>query len=146
MSVSAKLEGRCLCGSVRFSAKPESDEMGTCHCSMCRRWSGGTFMSVACGDSLEISNDADLGLYRSSEWGERGFCKSCGSTLMWRMLDGSHSYVSIQAFENPAQFRFTTEIFIDKKPDNYAFANDTSKMTEAEFLAAYASTEDADNG
>ncbi|GAA0590326.1 GFA family protein [Paenochrobactrum glaciei] len=146
MSVSAKLEGRCLCGSVRFSAKPMNDEMGACHCSMCRRWTGGVFLSVECGDSLEVTNGDDLTFYRSSEWGERGFCKSCGSTLMWRMQDGSHSVVSIQAFDDPSQFRFTTEIFIDKKPDNYAFANDTSKMTEAEFLAAYASTEDADNG
>ncbi|MGU3574910.1 GFA family protein [Brucellaceae bacterium C25G] len=146
MSVGAKLEGRCMCGSVRFSAKPENDEMGTCHCSMCRRWSGGTFMSVACGDTLEVINGDDLQFYRSSEWGERGFCKACGSTLLWRMQDGSHSYISIQTFDDPSQFRFTTEIFSDKKPDNYSFANPTSKMTEAEFLAAYAPTQDAENG
>ncbi|MBX8811555.1 GFA family protein [Pseudochrobactrum algeriensis] len=146
MSDGAKLEGRCLCGSVQFSAKPVNDEMGACHCSMCRRWSGGVFLCVDCGDSLEITKGDDLGFYGSSAWGERGFCKVCGSTLMWRMQDGSHNVVSVQAFENPSQFRFTTEIYIDCKPDSYAFANDTSKMTEAEFLAAFASTQDAENG
>lgn len=36
-----------------------------------------------------------------------------------------------------------------KKPkptDNYAFANDKCKMTEAEFLAVFASIRDAENG
>ena len=146
MSDSAKLNGRCLCGAVRFSAKPVNDEMGACHCSMCRRWSGGVFLCVDCSDSVEIIEGDDLAFYGSSEWGERGFCKTCGSTLMWRMRDGSHNVVSIQAFDDPSQFRFTTEIFVDSKPGNYAFANDTRKMTEAEFLAAFASTQDAENG
>lgn len=146
MSNSARLEGRCLCGSVRFLAKPVSDEMGACHCSMCRQWSGGVFLSVDCGNSLEIIKGDDLGFYGSSAWGERGFCKACGSTLMWRMRDGSHNVVSIQAFENPSQFKFGSEIFIDSKPENYAFANDTRKMTEAEVLAAYAPTQEGENG
>lgn len=146
MSDSAKLECHCLCGSVRFTAKPVNDEMGACHCSKCRRWSGGVFLSVDCADTVEITKGDDLVFYSSSPWGERGFCKACGSTLMWRMADCSNYFVSAQAFDNPSQFRFVSEIFIDNKPDSYAFANDTSKMTEAEFLAAYASTQDAENG
>ena len=35
-----RLTGGCICGAVRFEAKPESDEMGVCHCGFCRRWSG----------------------------------------------------------------------------------------------------------
>ena len=111
--------------------------MGTCHCSICRRASGGIFLETDCGDSLEIEQGHEsLGLYHSSGHGERGFCKICGSTLFWRLREGKLAMVSSQAFENPEQFRFTTEIFIDDKPANYEFANQTTKMTGAEFVAS----------
>ncbi len=44
--------------------------------------------------------------------------------------------VSAQAFDDPAQFKFVSEIFIDDNPGNFAFANNTHKMTGAEFIAA----------
>ncbi|MCT8974398.1 GFA family protein [Microbaculum marinisediminis] len=127
-------QGHCLCGAVRFTATPKSDEMAVCHCSMCRRWSGGVFMAVEC-DAIEVGDDSSLGVYASSEWGERAFCSSCGSTLYWRMSDGSHTAVSAQAFEDPAAFRFVSEIFVDEQPSNYAFANETQRMTGPELIA-----------
>ena len=135
---SKPLSGRCLCGAVRFTATPESMTMGVCHCSMCRRWSGGTFMAVDCGSSLKIEDESALGVYHSSEWGDRCFCKTCGTTLFWRLRQGSHDVVAAQAFDDPSQFEFTSEIFVDDKPRNYMFANHTKKMTGAEFLASFA--------
>ncbi|KAB0682112.1 GFA family protein [Aureimonas leprariae] len=111
--------------------------MGVCHCGMCRRWSGGVFMAVEC-ESLEIGDEAALGVYRSSEYGERVFCRTCGSSLFWRMQDGSHVAACLSAFDDPSRFRFTSEIYIDEKPATYAFANDTRKMTGSEFLASVA--------
>ena len=138
-----RLSGGCICGAVRFAATPASDEMGVCHCSLCRRWSGGAgFLGVDCGATVEVENEDMLGVYKSSDYGERVFCKACGSTLFWRMQDGSDVVVSAQAFDQPGLFRFTSEIFVDEKPDNYASANDTKKMTSAEFFAAYAAQQD----
>ena len=133
--------GRCLCGEVRFKATPENAEMAVCHCGMCRRWSGGVFMAVDCSRGLEFENDASVAVYQSSSWGERGFCKICGSTLFWRARDGSSMHVSAQAFDHPEAFALTHEIFIDEKPANYAFANDTQKLTGAEVMAMFASKE-----
>ena len=132
------LNGRCLCGAVKFQATPQGAEMTVCHCVMCRRWSGGTFTAIDCTGALKIEDASALGVYRSSEWGERCFCKQCGSSLFWRMQDGSHISVAAQAFDDPAQFAFTTEIFIDEKPANYAFANQTKKLTGAEVFEAFA--------
>jgi hypothetical protein len=120
------LKGHCLCGAVKFTATPESMTMGVCHCSMCRRWSGGTFMAVDCGSSLKIEDESALGVFHSSDWGDRCFCKTCGSTLFWRLRQGSHDVVA------------ASEIFVDDKPGNYAFANHTRKMTGGEFLASFA--------
>ncbi|MEZ5921551.1 MAG: GFA family protein [Parvularculaceae bacterium] len=132
-----ELSGQCLCGAVKFNATAEREEMGVCHCAMCRRWTGGVFMAVTC-KRVNVEDKSELGVFVSSDWGERCFCKKCGSTLFWRMRDESHNAVSIQAFDNPEAFAFTSEIFIDEKPSSYEFANKTKKMTGQEVIAAFA--------
>lgn len=146
--MSNRLSGGCLCGAVRFTATPGKDEMGVCHCSFCRKWTGGVFMAVECGklSDLTIEGESDLGVYKSSDYGERVFCVKCGTNLMWRMADGSHTSVSAQAFDDPGRFRFVSEIFVDEQPDNYAFANDTRKMTGPEVFAFFAQQQDPQHG
>ena len=138
------LNGKCLCGAVTFSAVPKKMKMGVCHCSMCRRWSGGTFMAVECGESVQFNDGAPLGRYRGSAWGERIFCQECGSTILWQMQNGQHQNVSAQAFDDPSVFAFTSQIFIDRKPANYEFANETKMLTEAEVMAMYAPPSEGD--
>ena len=133
-------QGQCLCGAVRFEARIGAREIGACHCPMCRRWSGGVFLAVEC-EGVDFSAADSLGVYTSSEWGERLFCKDCGSTLMWRSKDGAHHAVSVQAFANPSDFRFVSQIFIDEKPDCYSFTQATKNMTGAEFIAMVTSAE-----
>jgi hypothetical protein len=113
---------------------------------MCRRWSGGSFMAVECVGVVKVEDEAPLGVYASSEYGERVFCKTCGTSLMWRMKDGSHNVVSAQAFDDPSIFEFTSEIFVDEQPANYAFANQTHKMTGAEVFALFAPNQDPQHG
>ena len=131
----AEKSGQCLCGAVKFTAAPPTNDMGVCHCSMCQRWAGGVFMAVSCGTNVTVKDETELGVYQSSDWGERCFCKKCGSTLFWRMRDGTNIAVAMQAFDDPEAFNFTSEIFIDEKPSNYDFANNTKKQTGAELRA-----------
>jgi len=107
---------------------------------MCRKWSGGTFLAVSV-DGLEFDDQTHVKVFKSSDWGERVFCGQCGSTLAWRLQKGGHAAVSVQAFDNPEEFEFAEQIFIDKKPANYGFANKTHDMTEAEVIAAFTSGE-----
>jgi hypothetical protein len=139
------LKAQCLCGAVKFEATPEKNEVGVCHCSMCRRWSGGAWFGVDCGNSVKFEDASQVGAYRASAWGERCFCKQCGTTLIWRMQDGSHNVVSAQLFDDPGQFTFVSEIYIDEQPRNYAFSNSTKRMTSQEFLEAFMASK-ADNG
>lgn len=139
------LNAECLCGSVQFTATPENDEAGVCHCTMCQRWTGGLSIMRSC-TGLDVSKDDDLGIYVSSEWGERGFCRNCGSSLFWRAKDGSHTAIAVAAFGQHDGIRLTTEIFYDRKPDYYALANDTQKMTEAETIAFFTGAQDENHG
>ncbi|MGO4669017.1 GFA family protein [Bosea sp. 2YAB26] len=132
------LSGGCLCGAVRFAAVPEKLEMDVCHCGMCRKWSGGTFMAVPC-TGVTVDDDASLSVYPSSDWGERVFCRTCGSSLFWRLRGGEgHVAVSLQSFDDLSPFAFTEEIFIDEKPALYAFAGERPRKTGAQVVAEFA--------
>jgi hypothetical protein len=137
------MSGGCLCGAVRFTAVPKDKDFGVCHCSMCRRWSAGPFFALECGDTLTIENDANLGIYRSSEWAERGFCKVCGTPLFYRLVGKDFHAVSVEAFDDRSGFSMSSQIFIDEKPAYYDFANKTQNMTGAEVFAAFAPADNA---
>ena len=41
------LEGGCLCGAVRWTAEGAPKAVHHCLCSMCRRWTGSAFATLA---------------------------------------------------------------------------------------------------
>ena len=128
----------CLCGSVTFSAVPDSHEIGSCHCSMCRHWSGGPTLGVACSD-IRFDNEDSVEVYVSSDWAERVFCRDCGTSLLWRLHDGTYTHVSLGVFPDPDIFAFSTEVFVDSRPSLYEFSGSDQRncMTEAEVFAAF---------
>ncbi|MEO0931730.1 MAG: GFA family protein, partial [Pseudomonadota bacterium] len=92
-----ELSGTCMCGASTFTATPTPGGLGAgaCHCGMCRKWSGGMYLSVDCGSSVTFAEGAPVGSYKGSAWGERLFCKECGSSLLWQTQDGQNQHVSI---------------------------------------------------
>lgn len=130
------MKGSCLCGSVTIHASAMGPEAEACHCSMCRRWTSGPFLGVKCEGDVRIDGQEHVGVYPSSEWAERGFCRTCGSTLFYRLKESGAMEFSAGLFQK-SDFRFVREIFIDKKPAYYSFANDTHKLTGAEVFAAF---------
>ena len=132
-----RMKGGCLCGAVRFTAAPKKREVAACHCSMCRRWTTGPFMGLECGNTLEVADKSQLGVYRSSAWAERLYCKQCGTPLFYRLVGKDFYFASAEAFDDRAGFVFSSQIFIDEKPAYYDFANKTHNMTGAEVFAAF---------
>jgi hypothetical protein len=130
-------KGTCLCGSVKILAKTMSTQVGTCHCNMCRKWGGGPLMAVDCGTEVNFEGKEYISLYDSSEWAERAFCNKCGSHLYYRLKENEQFILPVGLFDNEETFTFDHQIFIDKKPSFYRFANVTKNMTEAEVFAKY---------
>jgi hypothetical protein len=133
-------KGGCLCGAVDFTAYKASSKVGACHCSMCRKWGGGPFMAVMCGNEVSFDGEENIAIYNSSEWAERGFCKQCGSHLFYRLKQNQEHYIPAGLFEDQKVFTFVSQVFIDRKPPFYSFANETKNMTEAEAFALYGSS------
>lgn len=134
------VSGRCLCGAVRFTAEPTKPETHVCHCEMCRRWTGSALLAVSIPpDAIRFEGAENIRTFASSEWAERAWCGVCGSTLYYRLAVegfGPRTYeMSLGLFEDPGAFPLAKEIFIDRKPANYAFAGDRPRLTEAEHLA-----------
>lgn len=135
--------GSCLCGAVRFEIKGAPATTGACHCSMCRKWSGGVFLGIEVAPgAVSFSGEANVTIYPSSAWAERGFCRTCGSSLFYRITaEGPHKggyHFGLGALDDANGIALTDEIFIDEKPDGYAFAGETRKMTGAEVFAMFA--------
>jgi hypothetical protein len=105
---------------------------------MCRRWGGGPLLAVDCGKDVHIDGKDFVTIYDSSDWAERGFCSKCGSHLFYRLKGTQEYQIPIGLFENSAGFKFDLQVFIDKKPEYYSFADSTKEMTEEQIYEIYA--------
>lgn len=135
-----KLGGSCLCGAVKFTAEEVETHYHACHCGMCRRWSGGPFFAAHTG-AVVFDDSESLARYPSSPWADRGFCNACGTTLFYFLKPTQTYMMSVGTFDDQTRFRLVREIFVDLKPEGYAFAGDHPRWTEAETLARLAPPE-----
>jgi len=127
--------GRCLCGAVTFTARGVDGDIHSCHCGMCRRWTGGPAFAASV-EGIAFAGDEHIARYDSSEWAERGFCKRCGTNLFYRLKDADHYVVWMGTFDDPTLFRLAGEIFVDDKPAGYDLAGDHPRLTGEQFLAS----------
>ena len=135
-------KGSCLCGAVKITAKNISNDVGVCHCDMCRKWGGGPLMAVDCGTEVTFEGGENIAVYDSSEWAERAFCSKCGSHLYYRLKEPDQHIMPVGLFDTDIPFVFEHQIFIDSKPSYYHFGNKTKEMTGEEVFALYAPAED----
>jgi len=84
---------------------------------------------------MRISGEQEVARYPSSEWAERGFCSRCGSHLFIRVLATGRLILPAGLFGLDHELRFDHQIFIDRKPGFYTFAEQTKCMTGEELFA-----------
>jgi hypothetical protein len=137
MEEARSMKGHCLCGAIAIEV-PDRTTVDACHCGMCRRWSGGPALGIACGSDVQIEGSEKLKVYRSSDWAERAFCGECGTHLFYRLVPTQDYFVPAGLFADDQPFEFTEQIFVDRKPHYYDFANQTVNLTEAEVFAKFA--------
>lgn len=130
------MQGSCLCGAVTLAA-PDRSEVGVCHCGMCRKWGGGPLFAIQCGTAVSITGEDQVGTFASSPWAERGFCRTCGTHLFYRLTEGGSYAVPAGLFQGEVGFELESQIFIDKKPAYYALSNQTPTLTEREVMEQF---------
>jgi hypothetical protein len=140
MSDTSMAKGNCLCGMVSLSTTSMDRHVAACHCSMCRKWGGGALLVVECGSDVSFDGKENIGVYQSSEWAERGFCKKCGSHLFYKLKQNNQYYIPVGIFDNSEGLVFEHQVFIDEKPEYYSFANETKNITGEELFAQFTSS------
>ena len=131
------LSGDCMCGAVSVSFPVERDVFAACHCGMCRKWGGGPALTVEGNKNVTMKGEEFITVYSSSESAERGFCKCCGTHLFYRLKNESFYSYPLGLLNEADRLKFSMQIFIDRKPENYSFQNQTELMTEAQVFAKY---------
>ena len=129
--------GQCLCGAVRFVAADVEPTFHACHCSMCRRWCGGSPFFGVSAKAFDHPPEAPVRRFASSDWAERGSCATCGSALFYYLKPTGTYSVSIGVLDDASDLTLDEEIYVDHKPESYALAGERPRLTEAEILARF---------
>jgi hypothetical protein len=77
-------KGSCLCGAIQYEVDGNIDVMANCHCSMCRKHHGASFVAYAGVKPSQfrwLQGEELLVDYESSPGTHRAFCRTCGSSL-----------------------------------------------------------------
>ena len=85
MSAGEEREGGCLCGRLRYLVTGPIEHVVHCHCHLCRRSSGGAFVTWYTVPSRNFRfAKGKAATHRSSESAVRQFCRHCGTSLTFQ--------------------------------------------------------------
>jgi hypothetical protein len=110
------LKGSCLCGGVKFEIRGDFEPRSFCHCTSCKRLSGGAATANARVRSEDVAITAGEELLRSYQPDEgtaKTFCSVCGSNLFgagWP--EREYASVRLPAIDSPFEGGPTRHIFI----------------------------------
>ena len=96
------MTGGCQCGAVRYRLNVMPKGANICHCRMRQKAGAAPYMAFAplAAAEFEVTRGA-LGIFRSSDIAERGFCAACGTPLTYRNVESSRISVTICSLDDP---------------------------------------------
>ena len=110
------LSGSCLCGRVRFEVSEPFERVTQCHCTSCKKLSGGvgTVNGRARTEAIRIvSGRESLRTFQPSEGSAKTFCVECGSNLFgsgWP--ESEHTSVRLPALDEPYPEKPTLHVYV----------------------------------
>lgn len=131
--------GQCLCGAVTFTAHGDPVEIDACHCGICRRQCGGSaYIAAQFKGGVTLKTADTLCWYKGSEWGERGFCSTCGTAVGWRLQQFPDKIgISVGTLNETSGLKLDTHIFTDSGPDYYDIPHDVPHKTGDQVMAEF---------
>jgi hypothetical protein len=118
--MSTTLTGGCLCGAVRYEARPRDREGYYCHCRMCQLAFGNTraaFLNLR-KDQVTWTGTAPK-YYASSSFAQRGFCGACGTPLSFEYLDSEDMDLSIGSFDEPDALKPASHFAVESRIESW---------------------------
>lgn len=87
------------------------------------------------GEDFTVTGEDSITTYQSSDWAERAFCTTCGSSLWYKFLPTGNRTFLAGLFDLPAEMTIKQQIFVDEKPDWYDLAQESPMKTGPEIIA-----------
>lgn len=143
MTLPRDVQGQCMCGAVRAAARISKPILRACHCDMCRQQTSAMFMSLAVDDGTLVL-DGPITTFRSSDWAERGFCGTCGSTLFYATVADGARHPAAGLFADIDDVPLKLEFFSDMCPSGYALAGDHRRLNTEQTIAMFTSPVEGD--
>lgn len=114
------VEGGCLCGRVRYEARPMHREGFYCHCRMCQLAFGNVRVPFLNAPKATFRWTAQAPNYfASSTFATRGFCGHCGSPLSFEYHDSDKMDLSVGSLDDPSAFKPTSHFAIETRVANW---------------------------
>ena len=109
--------GSCLCGQIRFEVDVFAPRTGNCHCSMCRKFHGAAYATIAEAEQRHFRWTAGEDLledYTADNGTTRRFCRQCGSSLTFcsPRADPELVEIALGAFDDEVPVRPDAHIFV----------------------------------
>jgi hypothetical protein len=112
------IRGSCLCGGVKFEIDSAVSDMTDCHCSMCRKAHGASFVTWVSSnrdDFRWVQGEDLITRYASSAAFERLFCRVCGSNLPLYYAKLDELAVPAGILDDDPGVRLEAHIFVGSK-------------------------------
>jgi hypothetical protein len=125
MSDNHGLGGGCFCGAIRCLLNAEPFDAGYCHCRNCQMASGASVLAFATVpiDAFQVTRGAPA-RYPSSNFGERWFCRDCGTPLAIRVdFQPDTLDFTIASLDEPARVEPGFHIFTRSKVPWFAISD-----------------------
>ncbi|WP_449866979.1 GFA family protein [Nocardioides rotundus] len=111
-----ELTGGCLCGGVRLRLSGEVRAPLVCHCEDCRRWHGAAPAFVAV-PRAGLMVEGEVSWYAAPGKPPRGFCPTCGSSLLWSAPERDTIGVVAGVVDQPTGLSVAGHIFTADRAD-----------------------------
>ncbi|HHQ4609379.1 TPA: GFA family protein [Aeromonas veronii] len=122
-----ELHASCLCGAVALTLPDQFDYMGNCHCSECRKFSGGDYASVGGLDGNKVTivkGEEAIGRYRKSAETTLAFCRHCGSSLFSQKSSSGKINLRLGVLDDVPSQRPAFHIFVGSKAPWHQIGDD----------------------
>ena len=95
--------GGCQCGAIRYRAELDLASAHLCHCRMCQKAAGNSFMALASSPRAAFAvTRGTLATFKSSAGVARGFCRDCGTPLTFDILASGQISVTLGSLDVPS--------------------------------------------
>jgi hypothetical protein len=112
-----EIEGKCLCGEIKYVTPTSPRYIFNCHCTICRHRSGSPFTTWLLYKTQDVTiTEEKLSFFESNLNVMRGFCSKCGVDISWKNKEKSKWIgLTLGTCNDPNILKPTADIWINSK-------------------------------